>query len=51
MWMAKGSSAVLKVTPGKHLITLKAEGFEDFATQVYISDTQETVEVSLKKVP
>ncbi len=44
-----GTSAVLKVTPGKHLVTLRAEGYEDFATQVYISDSQEKIEINLRK--
>ena len=46
-----GTSGVLKVTPGKHLVTLRADGFEDFSTQVYISDTQENVEINLRKKP
>jgi PEGA domain len=46
-----GSSGVLLVKPGKHVVTLKAEGYEDFSTQVYISDTQELVEVQLRKLP
>ncbi len=44
-----GTSSVLKVTPGKHTVTLKADGYEDFSTQVYISDSQETVEINLRK--
>ena len=46
-----GTSAVLRVTPGKHLVTFRADGYEDFATQVYISDTQEKIEINLRKKP
>jgi hypothetical protein len=46
-----GTSAVLKVTPGKHLVTFRADGYEDFTTQVYISDTQEKIEINLRKKP
>jgi hypothetical protein len=46
-----GTSAVLKVTPGKHLVTFRADGYEDFTTQVYISDSQEKIEINLRKKP
>ena len=46
-----GSSAVLSVAPGKHVITLKADGYEPFSTQLYISDSQEVIEINLKESP
>lgn len=46
-----GSSAVLKLGPGSHTVVLKADGFEDYQTQVYLSDTEELVEIKLKEKP
>ena len=43
-----GSSSVLKLGPGSHTIVLKAEGFEDYQTQVYLSDTEELVQIKLR---
>jgi hypothetical protein len=46
-----GSSAVLKLGPGAHTLVLKAEGYEEYQTQVYLSDTEELVEIKLKEKP
>jgi hypothetical protein len=46
-----GSSAVLKPGPGSHTIVLKADGFEDYESTVYLSDTEELVKVKLKGKP
>jgi len=43
-----GTSAVLKLAAGTHEIHLAAEGYQDFYTKVYISDTQEVVNVTLQ---
>ena len=42
-----GTSQVLKVTPGKHIIRIKKEGYQTYETRVYVSDTQEVIQVNL----
>ena len=44
-----GTSAVLKLAPGTHTILLKAEGYEDYQTSVYLSDTEELVEIKMRE--
>ena len=46
-----GTSAVLKLGPGTHTIQLKADGYEDYETKVYLSDTEELVEIKLREKP
>lgn len=46
-----GSSAVLKLGSGTHVVVLRAEGYEDYETQVYLSDTEELVEIKLREKP
>lgn len=43
-----GSSAVLKLGPGTHTVLLRADGYEDWSTQVYLSDTEELIEIRLR---
>jgi len=43
-----GSSAVLKVEPGTHTVVLKADGFEDYETKLYLSDTEELIQIKLR---
>lgn len=44
-----GSAAVLKLAPGTHVVRLTAEGHKAWETRVYLSDSQELVEISLEK--
>ncbi len=44
-----GSSSVAKVPPGKHIILVSAPGYLPWESRVYLSDTQEKVEVDLQK--
>lgn len=44
-----GSSAVAKLPPGKHVITVSAPGYVTWESRVYLSDSQEKVEVDLQK--
>lgn len=44
-----GSSAVLKAGPGTHTVLLRADGYEDYRTQVYLSDTEELIEIRLRE--
>lgn len=44
-----GSSNVAKVPPGKHTIMVSAPGYVSWESRVYLSDTQEKVEVELQK--
>ena len=44
-----GKSAVLKLPAGKHEILLRAEGFADYQTRIFLSNTQERIEVNLRK--
>lgn len=46
-----GSSAVLKAGPGTHTVLLQADGYEDYRTQVYLSDTEELIEIRLRAKP
>lgn len=46
-----GTSAVLKIGPGSHTVLLKADGFEDYETKVYLSDSEELVEIKLREKP
>jgi hypothetical protein len=39
-----GTRAVLKLDPGKHIITLKKEGYKTEEYKVYLSDSQELIE-------
>lgn len=42
-----GVSRVLKLAPGAHVIRITAPGRQDFETRVYLSDSQELVQVEL----
>ena len=44
-----GSSNVAKVGPGKHVVLVSAPGYVSWESRVYLSDTQEKVEVDLQK--
>ncbi len=44
-----GSSKVAKVGPGKHVILVSAPGYLPWESRVYLSDSQEMVEVELQK--
>jgi hypothetical protein len=44
-----GSSSVAKVGPGKHVVLVSAPGYKSWESRVYLSDTQEKVEVELQK--
>lgn len=44
-----GSSSVAKLPPGKHVILVTAPGYLPWESRVYLSDTQEKVEVTLQK--
>jgi hypothetical protein len=46
-----GTSAVLKVGPGAHTIVVRADGYEDYENKVYLSDTEELIQVKLRKKP
>lgn len=46
-----GTSAVLKIGPGSHTVLLKADGFEDYETKVYLSDSEELIEIKLREKP
>jgi hypothetical protein len=42
-----GSSAVLKLAPGTHVIGLTAPGRLPYETKIYLSDSQELIQVEL----
>lgn len=44
-----GSTNVAKVGPGKHVVLVSAPGHLPWESRVYLSDTQEKVEVELQK--
>lgn len=44
-----GSTNVAKVGPGKHVVLVSAPGYLPWESRVYLSDTQEKVEVVLQK--
>ncbi len=44
-----GSSSVAKVGPGKHVVLVSAPGYLPWESRVYLSDTQEKIEVELQK--
>lgn len=44
-----GSSKVAKVGPGKHVISVSKPGYVTWESRVYLSDSQEMVEVDLQK--
>lgn len=44
-----GSTNVAKVGPGKHVVLVSAPGYLPWESRVYLSDTQEKVEVELQK--
>jgi hypothetical protein len=44
-----GKRAVLRLSPGTHIIELKAEGYKPEAYKIYLSDTQEFIESNLVK--
>jgi PEGA domain len=44
-----GSTNVAKVGPGKHVVLVSAPGYKSWESRVYLSDTQEKVEVDLQK--
>ena len=46
-----GSSAVLKVSPGSHTVLLKADGYEDYEAKLYLSDTEELIEIKMREKP
>lgn len=46
-----GTSAVLKLPAGTHTVVLKADGYEDYETKVYLSDTEELVEIKMRVKP
>jgi hypothetical protein len=43
-----GQSSVLKLSPGTHIIRLEAENYKPYEQKIYISDTQELIEVNLE---
>ena len=45
-----GTSQLMKVSPGKHEIKLVASGYKEYITKVYISDSQELIQVKLEKM-
>lgn len=45
-----GTSSVMKVSSGTHTVRISAPGFKDFVTKVYISDTQEVIQVNLESM-
>ncbi len=44
-----GSTNVAKVGPGKHVVLVSAPGYLPWESRVYLSDTQEKIEVELQK--
>jgi len=44
-----GSTNVAKVGPGKHVVLVSAPGYKSWESRVYLSDTQEKVDVELQK--
>jgi hypothetical protein len=44
-----GSAAVLKLPPGTHAVRLTADGYEDYAANVYLSDTEELIEIKMRE--
>jgi len=42
-----GEARVLKLSPGTHVIRIHAPGREDWETRIYLSDSQELVQVEL----
>ncbi len=44
-----GTSKVLEVTPGTHVIEVKKEGYFTFSKKVYMSDTQEIIDIQLRE--
>lgn len=44
-----GSSTVAKVGPGKHVVLVSAPGYLPWESRVYLSDSQEKIEVELQK--
>jgi hypothetical protein len=45
-----GSSSVLKLAPGTHTIGLSAPGRGNYETKIYLSDSQELIQVELPPV-
>lgn len=44
-----GKNAVLKLSPGTHQIQISAEGYKGHNQKVYLSDTQEIIELNLEE--
>lgn len=44
------SAKVLKLPPGTHIIRISAPGRQDYETKVYVSDSQELVQVELQEM-
>lgn len=42
-----GEARVLKLAPGAHVIRIQAPGREDWETRIYLSDSQELIQVEL----
>lgn len=42
-----GITRVLKLSPGAHVIRITAPGRQDFETRIYLSDSQEMLQVEL----
>jgi uncharacterized lipoprotein YajG len=45
-----GSAKVLKLPPGAHIIRVSAPGRQDYETKVYVSDSQEFVQIELQEL-
>ncbi|MBF0433547.1 MAG: PEGA domain-containing protein [Fibrobacteria bacterium] len=44
-----GKMSVIKLVPGTHTITLKADGYKEYSKKIYLSDTQEVIEFNLEE--
>jgi uncharacterized protein YcfL len=44
-----GTSSVLKLSQGTHVIRLSSPGRQDYETKVYIDNTQEVVQIELQE--
>ena len=44
------TAKVLKLPPGTHIIRLSAPGRQDYETKIYVSDSQELVEIQLQEL-
>lgn len=44
------TASVMKVSPGTHTIRVSAPGYKDYVTKVYISDSQEVIDINLESM-